>query len=200
MKLEVNLGYLKIFYVLFIFFVLTSSMLSNLSFTVVQPPGQNDYLYYSIEDEHQLTIEGQTRKTALWNNPNSGNNKINLNQDFALKFWAKFSHPFSKNAGADGVVFVLHDDSRGDQAIGSAGGGIGYRKSTEYPVDAISPCLAVEFDTYNNNDGTSCFTDDISADHISIIHISGPDDNGCEDYPPPFDPDITRIICINQYK
>jgi hypothetical protein len=49
----------------------------------------------------------------------------------------------STEEGADGFAFVVHGDSRGPNAIGSGGGGLGY--------DGISPSLAVEFDTFQNS-------------------------------------------------
>ena len=58
-------------------------------------------------------------------------------------------------AGADGMAFVLQNDTDGSNALGTAGGALGY--------DGVSNSLAIEFDTYQNG------TTDPNANHIDIL-------------------------------
>jgi hypothetical protein len=44
--------------------------------------------------------------------------------------------------GADGLAFVVHNDTAGAAAVGGAGGGLGYL--------GLAPSVAVEFDNYQN--------------------------------------------------
>ena len=73
-------------------------------------------------------------------------NYMSLNYDFDLSFNVFLGYD---DDGADGIAFVLQPLSTG---AGGAGGGIGYY--------GISPSIAVEYDTWEN--------DDPSEDHISI--------------------------------
>lgn len=90
--------------------------------------------------------------------PNAGNkwgtvwykNFIDLKENFDFSFKLFLG---ASDAGADGVAFVLQPNST---ASGSVGGGLGYA--------GITPSLAVEYDTYRN--------DDPVYDHIAI-HKNG---------------------------
>lgn len=57
--------------------------------------------------------------------------------------------------GAHGMTFVLHNDPRGESAIGSTGSGLGY--------GGIDNSVAIEFDTKNSNNG------DPNDNHIAIL-------------------------------
>jgi len=78
--------------------------------------------------------------------------KIDLSKDFVVKFKAYLGN---RDGGADGITFVLHNDSHGFSAIGWGGGSLGY--------SGISPSVAVEFDTWQNGE-----LGDLEEDHIAI--------------------------------
>ena len=59
--------------------------------------------------------------------------------------------------GADGFTFMLQNDSLGAEALGVHGGGLGYH--------GISQSLAIEFDSYLNNNSDS----DLNDNHISVL-------------------------------
>ena len=61
-------------------------------------------------------------------------------------FSAYFIYTATGNQAADGVTFVLQDDSRGASALGGAGGGLGY--------SGISPSLAVALNLFNGSGTT----------------------------------------------
>ncbi len=85
------------------------------------------------------------------------NDKINLAYDFELKFDAYFG---AKDAGADGMGFLLHNDPSGADAVGSGGGSHG--------LTGIRSGLGVEFDTHKNPGA------DISADHTNFVDTDVP--------------------------
>lgn len=64
--------------------------------------------------------------------------------DAATAFSAMFEFAITNPAGggADGLAFVVHGDTDGENALGGAGGGMGYT--------GITPSIAVEFDTWAN--------------------------------------------------
>jgi hypothetical protein len=84
-------------------------------------------------------------------------NMISLHQDFDVTFQVFLGY---NDYGADGIAFVLQPVGTG--ITGGIGGGLGYF--------GISPSIAVEYDTYQN--------DDPALDHISIqlngdVNLSG---------------------------
>ena len=106
-------------------------------------------------DCYHLTLDVDYQNGAIWNTAT-----IDLNTDFEIEFTANFG---SKDAGADGMAFVLQDDPRGTSAIGSDGGRLGYAGS----IQPVLPSIAVEFDTYINigTEGDIGLTND----HISFV-------------------------------
>ena len=58
-------------------------------------------------------------------------------------FQASFTYQDLGGGGADGIAFVLHNDSRGATALGGSGGGLGY--------NGITNSVAVEFNIYSPN-------------------------------------------------
>jgi hypothetical protein len=75
--------------------------------------------------------------------------KLNLNTFFEIDFDIYLGN---KEEGADGITFVMHNDHREFQAMGTWGECMGYgRWRQEYATgNFISPSIAVEFDTYFN--------------------------------------------------
>lgn len=99
---------------------------------------------------------------ALQLTPDEGSRRGSafINQSFALTSSTSFSSAFSFRItggtnGGDGLVFMLQNDEDGLNALGGAGGFLGY--------ESISPSIAVEFDTYGS---------DPSNNHIGI-NING---------------------------
>ena len=84
-----------------------------------------------------LTTAANGEVGAAWNQ-----GCINLAQDFNMTFKTYFGAP----GGADGIDFVLQNDPRGTAAIASGGGNKGYSGG-----GAISPSVALDLETYNNN-------------------------------------------------
>lgn len=66
--------------------------------------------------------------------------------------------------GADGIVFVLHNDPEGFNAHGCPGSVIGYGGSCAGGGTKITPSFAVEIDTYYNN-----LKNDPIQDHIAFM-------------------------------
>ena len=75
---------------------------------------------------------GNTANAAWYNTP------VNINQPFAVNY----TYTGQAN-GADGVAFVLQNNTQGTSAIGSDGGGVGYA--------GISTSLAVVLDIYSGD-------------------------------------------------
>uniref|UniRef100_UPI0035C82D03 L-type lectin-domain containing protein n=1 Tax=Lacinutrix sp. TaxID=1937692 RepID=UPI0035C82D03 len=98
-------------------------------------------------DCYQITSNANFQLGAVWYN-----NSIDLNADFDIVFDANFG---SNDAnGADGIVFVLKTSPTPE--IGASGGDLGY--------GGIFNSLAVEFDTWQNNDRNDPFND-----HVALI-------------------------------
>lgn len=123
-------------------------------------------------DCFELTPNENWKSAAVWNST-----KLDLEQGFTICFNLNLG---SSNAGADGIAFVLHNDSRGTSALGGLGGYMGY--GNKHPGQSgdsgstITPSLAVEFDTYYN--GTAGDFNDPTFDHISVVRngdLSDPD-------------------------
>lgn len=88
---------------------------------------------------YTITTNQQSNSGAAWYD-----NPIDLSQDFDIVFNAYFG---SNSNGADGMTFVLKTTP--DAVIGIIGGGMGYRNLPD------QPSLAVEFDTFKNNNTAS---------------------------------------------
>ena len=71
-----------------------------------------------------------------------------------------------KDEGADGITFVIHNDSRGFDAYGTWGECMGYGRWSKFYVGGnyIAPSIAVEFDTYQNYR-----QNDPSCDHVAYL-------------------------------
>ncbi|MBC2240964.1 immunoglobulin-like domain-containing protein [Listeria booriae] len=88
-----------------------------------------------------ITPDANQQVGGLWSDPV---NKVDLTKNFHLE--ANLYMGANAN-GADGMAFVMQNDSRGNSALGQAGGGLGV-----YGPSFIHNALAVEFDTYYNQD------------------------------------------------
>lgn len=92
-------------------------------------------------------------------------NPIDFDEDFFILYQNNFGSKDSN--GADGMALVFKGTSTPE--LGAAGGGVGYQ--------GISPSLAVEFDTYENNIPSEGLLGDPFFDHISIMANGNPNHN-----------------------
>ncbi|MDX2286413.1 MAG: PQQ-dependent sugar dehydrogenase [Bacteroidia bacterium] len=95
----------------------------------------------------RLTNAANFETGAAWYNT-----RVDLSYDFNLQYTL-----YAGAAdGADGTTFMLQRAPAGLAALGATGGGLG--------AGGLTPSIAVEFDTYDNADGS-----DLADDHISIF-------------------------------
>ena len=88
--------------------------------------------------------------------------KLNLGRFFEIQFDVYLG---DKEAGADGITFVIHNDVRGFDAFGQWGECMGYgRFNPLRPGNSIDPSVAVEFDTYQNP-----YQNDPPSDHVAYL-------------------------------
>ena len=78
--------------------------------------------------------------------------KIDLSRGFETEFEFRVVEPDLTNGVGDGFAFVIQNDS--ESALGGTGDGLGYH--------GIKNALVLEFDTYNNKEG--------SSNHIDIAY------------------------------
>ena len=81
---------------------------------------------------------------------------LDLSQAFTLSFDLNLGDKDA--AGADGAAFILHNDPRGSQTLGSGGSLFG--------AGSIAKGIVIQFDTYANPG----FAEDIANDHTSFIN------------------------------
>ena len=117
--------------------------------------GFYDQQNYSSGCLHLTAQNVGTNGTAIWRNE-----KINLDLAFDSIFTVYIG---GDDNGADGIAFVMHNDPRGTNAMGTPGQYLGYAGSSGSPT--ISPSLAVEIDNYYNPG----FYSEIPCDHITIV-------------------------------
>ncbi|AHM61592.1 hypothetical protein D770_16690 [Flammeovirgaceae bacterium 311] len=157
----------------------------------------SDRCFKVTEDEHG-------RYGAVW-----WDRKVDLRKPLELDFVIFLG---SRDAdGADGIAFVLHNDTRGYDAKGTPGGGLGFAYHPTYSTDAtsvdvIKPSVSIEFDTFKNTD----LENEIEEDHTTIVYdgdlsrvvtpaISiNPDqanveDNQCHDYKIKWNPSTQEL-------
>lgn len=118
-----------------------------------------------------LTPADYWKRGAVWHT-----GKIPVKKGFTTEFSFRISdgeNRFSEEeySGADGIAFVIQNNS--DIAIGRKGGSIGFA--------GIPNSLAVEFDTYYNNDDDSQYEDfnDPNENHIAVF-CNGTEPNSCD--------------------
>ncbi len=86
---------------------------------------------------------------------------IDSDTSFQSQFQFQVSQGQGTN-GADGFTFMLQDGAGGASALGRGGGSLGYDDIGLGTNPAISPSLAVEFDTYANGW-------DINNNHVAVL-------------------------------
>jgi gliding motility-associated-like protein len=112
-------------------------------------------------NEYRLTDSANTQSGSVWNN-----NKIDLTQSFDFKFDIFLGY---KDAGADGIVFVLQPIST---SVGTSGGGLGY--------EGVAPAVGVTIDTWQNGNNNDPAYDHIAIqlngdiNHATVNNIAGP--------------------------
>lgn len=98
-------------------------------------------------------------------------NRFNLTQNRTINLTVFVG---SNNNGADGVVFVLHNDPRGYNAVGCKGQALGYAGSAGFMVNCnapngatgsgITPSVGVEIDIFRNQDWS-----EPTDDHVAFL-------------------------------
>lgn len=89
--------------------------------------------------------------------------KLNLASFFEIEFDIFLG---DKDEGADGITFVVHNDTRGFDAFGTWGECMGYGRWSKNYIGGnyIAPSVAIEFDTYQNYR-----QNDPSCDHVAFL-------------------------------
>lgn len=90
--------------------------------------------------------------------------KLDLNDYFEIEFDIYLGD--TDELGADGITFVIHNDSRGFDAFGTYGECMGYGRFNPNFLSGnyIAPSIAVEFDTYHNP-----YQNDPASDHVAYL-------------------------------
>ena len=116
-----------------------------------------------VQDYIALTQAAGDLQGAAWFGTPAGaaNQKVDLTKPFDITFQAYLGN----SDGADGIAFVLQNDTDGRSAVAPAGAGsaMGY--------SGITPSVAVELDTYRNS-GSPVY--DPTADHVGIMTGGSP--------------------------
>lgn len=89
---------------------------------------------------------------------------LDLNDYFEIEFDIYLGD--KDELGADGITFVIHNDSRGFDAFGTYGECMGYGRFNPNFLSGnyIAPSIAVEFDTYQNP-----YQNDPASDHVAYL-------------------------------
>ena len=115
------------------------------------PSGSNSVIINdSTGDIVQITDNVNNQNGGIWS---TGNNKMDLTQDFTASMYVYFGD-LGSNA-ADGIAFVMHNDPDGPNALraNAEGGRVGVWDSERPDIygEAIHNSFAIEFDTHFNN-------------------------------------------------
>lgn len=119
-------------------------------------------------DCYELTPDQTWTSGAIWSDT-----KLDIQKPFEICFNANFGNKDAN--GADGIAFVMQNALPGMFPLGGWGGFMGYGPTHPLgpggidPGTAITPSIAIEFDTYDNGTGGIYGGKDIIADHISIV-------------------------------
>lgn len=123
------------------------------------PEGANSSVINTdLADIVEVTANQKNQAGAIWN---TDNNMMDLTKNFEASMYLYFGD--KGNDAADGMAFVMQADINGNNAFRTgAGARLGVWDSTknkEFGL-AISNSIAVEFDTYYNNDFDSYIAKD----------------------------------------
>ena len=99
----------------------------------------------------QMTPNKQAQIGCMWNTT-----QINMSSSFDYTYSVNMGS--NDGSGADGMTFVLQNNPAGLSACGSSG--------YQLAAGPLNNTFIIEFDTFNNNNGT--YTSDIPEDHIAI--------------------------------
>jgi hypothetical protein len=99
----------------------------------------------------QMTPNKQAQIGCMWNTT-----QINMSSAFDYTFSVNLGT--NDGNGADGITFVMQNNPAGLSACGNSG--------YQLAAGPLSNTFIIEFDTFNNNNGT--YTSDIPEDHIAI--------------------------------
>ena len=99
----------------------------------------------------------------------SGDYSFSTMFDFRLHGGAGGPDVTGDPLGADGMLFVLHQDTRGTAARGEPGGNMGFfAAATNVTTPRITPALAIEFDTWEAGIFDVPFNVDTNGNHVGI--------------------------------
>ena len=107
-------------------------------------------------------------KASAWHQ-----NRQNVRNGFETTFQFQISERDAKLGGADGIAFVIQNQSL--DALGAAGGGMGYGEDKTTKAKGISNSVAIELDTYMNP-----VHSDTTANSISV-HTNGTGPNNASE-------------------
>ncbi|MGB0984780.1 MAG: L-type lectin-domain containing protein [Saprospiraceae bacterium] len=94
-----------------------------------------------IDGGIRLTPASPWQRGACWYRE-----KVAVAKGFTIEFQMKISKSDLTQGGADGIAFVIQNDPT-KLGLGEIGEGMGYT--------GLANCLAVEFDTYDNDEGSN---------------------------------------------
>lgn len=115
----------------------------------------------------EITPNAAYQRGGIWS---TSNNMMDLTQDFVASMYLYFGN--ARNNAADGIAFVMHNDPKGTNALANNGASLGVWASQDHngPYNGIQNSVAVEFDTYINNNGLGdgrFDTDSAGGNHIA---------------------------------
>lgn len=97
--------------------------------------------------------------------------KLNLRKDFAVEL--DFYFGTRTDNGADGQIFMIHNDPRGNDAEGDYGEGLGY--GTGRDSQGLAPSIGIEIDTYQNGRRQDPVEDHIAFLENGVVTHNNPD-------------------------
>ena len=115
------------------------------------PPSSNSSIL-GTTNEVIVTPNAGMQRGAFWTQ-----NRFDMNSEFRLRFGIYLGD--RDGNGADGVVFVMHNDPSGTGALGVVGSGLGAQN--------IQNSFGVEFDTFENGAGANDLGN--QSDHTAIM-------------------------------